>query len=120
LGDVLVTRAAKFRCDQEFRNAPFNKQEYRSDWHVPTTHFAKAEELMRSFALQLNDPVFGPPSKRHSGGNWTLDRAWVPNIIHEKRKGVHKLPDFHPIFTTDFFEFGHSNNATELWAEGAN
>ena len=33
LGDVVVTRAAKFLMQDEFRNEPFNGQTYRSDWH---------------------------------------------------------------------------------------
>jgi nucleoside phosphorylase len=119
LGDVLVTRAAKFRCHLEFENAPFNNKTYKSDWQIPTTYFSMAEEMMKKFAKSLEDPaVFGPPTKRHTGGNWTLDNKWSPSIIHEKGAGKNKMPEFHPILTTDYFEFGHSNNAGELWANG--
>jgi hypothetical protein len=118
LGDVLIKRGAKFRCQSEFENAPYNHKLYKSDWEVPTTHFADAEKLMAGFTKKLLDPVFGPPTKRHEGSNWTLTKAWKPNIIHEKGTGQKKLPAFHPILTTDYFEFGNSKNVAELWAEG--
>ena len=35
LGDVVVTRAAKFRCQNEFRNEAFNGKVYQSDWDIP-------------------------------------------------------------------------------------
>jgi len=119
LGDVLVTRAAKFRCAQEFGNAPFNHASYKSEWDIPTTHFAKAEELMKAFAQNLEEPEFGPPTKRHTGTDWTLTRKFIPKIIHEKATDPNKkLAPFQPILTTDYFEFGHSENAAELWGEG--
>ena len=34
LGDVMITRAAKFRCTQEFRNEAFANAEYRCDFKV--------------------------------------------------------------------------------------
>jgi nucleoside phosphorylase len=118
LGDVLVTRAAKFRCAQEFEDAAFNQKIYKSKWNVPTTQFAMAEKLMRPFAKNLNEPIFGPPTKRHHGDTWLLTKAFIPNIIHESGEADCRLPEFHPILTTDYFEFGHSRNAEELWAEG--
>lgn len=119
LGDVLVTRAAKFRCAQEFGNAPFNNVTYKSEWNIPTTHFGGAETLMASFAKNLEEPEFGPPTKRHDGSDWKLNRKYKPNIIHEKAHNPDKkLKLFQPILTTDYFEFGHSANATALWNEG--
>ena len=119
LGDVLVTRGAKFKCSQEFDNAPFNNKTYKSDWQIPTTHFAKAEELMQPFARNLEEPDFGPPTKRHTGAAWKLDRKFTPNIIHESGDANdNTLTAFHPILTTDFFEFGHSKNFAELWQQG--
>lgn len=117
LGDVLVTRAARFRCRDEFKNAPFNNKTYRSNWKMPTGQFSKAEQLMRGFADKLIEPIFGPPTKRHRG-SFTLDRLYTPSIIHEKGKGANKIPTFHPILSTDFFEFGTSANAAELAAIG--
>ncbi|MEP7110556.1 MAG: hypothetical protein ABI760_21365 [Ferruginibacter sp.] len=119
LGDVLVTRAARFYCKSEFQNAPYNNKTYKSDWNIPTTYFTKAEGLMQSFAQKLKEPIFGPPTKRHTGTNWTLTTPFKPNIIHEKGTGVkNKLRKFQPILTTDFFEFGQSENAATLWADG--
>src|SRR5436309_117227 len=46
LGDVVVTRGAKFRLASEFRNEPFNGKQYRSDWPIPTGHFPQAAQLM--------------------------------------------------------------------------
>lgn len=113
LGDVLVTRAARFRCGDEFKAAPFNNKTFKSSWNLPTGKFARAEELMRGFAEKLAEPVFGPPTKRHTG-TFSLDKPYDPSIIHEKGTGKNKIPAFHPILTTDFFEFGTSANADEL------
>ena len=43
LGDIVVTRAAKFRLQNEFRNEPFNNHSYRSDWTIPTSRLSDAE-----------------------------------------------------------------------------
>ncbi|QLA20747.1 hypothetical protein [Desulfolutivibrio sulfoxidireducens] len=118
LGDVLVTRAARFRLAQEFKTAQFNHNTYYSKWCIPTTYFADAEKIMRSFAAKLNEPIFGPPTKKHIGSVWTLDKAYVPTIIHEGGQGPYRLPEKHPILTTDYFEFGNSQNAEELWDDG--
>lgn len=117
LGDVLVTRAARFHCRDEFKNAPFNNKTYKSDWSLPTGQFSKAEQLMQGFADKLVEPIFGPPTKRHNG-NFVINRPYMPSIIHEKGAGVNKIPIFHPILSTDFFEFGTSANAAELAAMG--
>ena len=42
LGDVVITRAAKFRLADEFRNEPFNGQTFRSEWALPTNQLANA------------------------------------------------------------------------------
>ncbi len=119
LGDVLVTRAARFHCRQEFKDAPFNNTTFSSEWNIPTTFFDKAEELMAGLSDNLLDPVFGPPTKRHQGGNWTLNTPFIPNIIHEAAtEEAKRIDPLHPILTTDFFEFGNSTNADELFAEG--
>lgn len=118
LGDVLVTRGARFRCAREFDNAPFNRQTYTSNWVMKTDSFAKAEQLMVPFAEYLKEPAFGPPTVRHQGGNWTLPAPYSPVIIHDKGTGRRQMPEAHPILTTDFFEFGHSGNEVELWADG--
>ena len=50
LGDVLVTRGAAFRLEQEFRNEPYARQAYRSPQRLRRKHLTKARELMAEFA----------------------------------------------------------------------
>jgi len=57
LGDVVVTRAAKFRLQDEFKNEPFNHKTYKSTWQIPTTHFADAVQLMSGFKIGLQEPA---------------------------------------------------------------
>ncbi|MBS0448755.1 MAG: hypothetical protein JSR59_22765 [Proteobacteria bacterium] len=108
LGDVVVTRGARFRVQQEFRNAPFRDQRYRSDWEVPTTHFHAAIEIMRGFKAQVAQPDFGPPTASYRPAEATLPtpRPSNPDIRLDGRD----MPAFHPILTTDYFEFGTSSN----------
>jgi nucleoside phosphorylase len=115
LGDVVVTRAAKFRLADEFANEPFAGKTYKSDWKIPTTHFAKAEELMAEHARELEEPEFGPPTKRYAfdGPLLKSEPPNAPSIHIDDGDG---MPEFHPILTTDFFEFGTSAN--NLWSEG--
>lgn len=108
LGDVVVTRAARFRCHEEFRNEPFNGQTYKSDWEVPTDHLAAGEELMRRYADRLVEPAFLPPTKRYSYAGPPLENE-PPNVPNILRDGA-QLPAFHPVLTTDYFEFGTSAN----------
>lgn len=108
LGDVVVTRGAKFRLQQEFRDAPFNDKVYRSDWAVGTAQFGKAVELMRRFKTRIAEPEFLPPTVNFA----PLDH--IPKPIREndpdiKLDGI-DMPAFHPILTTDYFEFGTSTN----------
>jgi nucleoside phosphorylase len=112
LGDAVVTRGAKFRCTDEFRNEAFNGQTYTSDWEIPTSHFEAAEELMRGYANELEEPGFGPPTKRYPMPDGPLLRADPPNVPSIQLDG-RDLPKFHPILTTDFFEFGTSSNHLE-------
>jgi len=53
LGDVVVTRAAKFRLQDEFKNGPFNNKKYESHWQIPTKHFADAVQLMVGFKARF-------------------------------------------------------------------
>jgi hypothetical protein len=114
LGDVAVTRAAKFRCRKEFRNEPFNNQVYKSDWEIPTKHFDTATQLMAAFADDLTEPPLGPPTKRYPfQGPLVEPPANTPDIKLDGRD----MPEFHPILTTDYFEYGTSAN--RLDKEGA-
>lgn len=107
LGDVVVTRAALFRCQSEFKNEPWNGKTFKSDWAIPTTRFEDAETLMQRYADELVEPGFGPPTKRY--GVDGLVHSAPPNKPNIQLDG-RELPAFHPVLTTDFFEFGTSTN----------
>ena len=108
LGDVVITRGAKFRLQQEFRNAPFNDKTYKSQWTVKTTHFADAVALMQNFKVQIAEPEFLPPTINFAPLNHMPKptRENVPSIMLDGAD----MPAFHPILTTDYFEFGTSVN----------
>jgi hypothetical protein len=107
LGDVVITRGAKFRLNDEFKNEPFNGQSYKSNWDIPTDHVAKAEALMRPVGDQLKEPDIGPPTKEYAWNGPPLKgRGNVPQI----RIDGHDMPEFWPILTTDYFEYGTSEN----------
>jgi len=115
LGDVVVTRGAKFRVKREFKNAPFAGKSYKCDWDLPTGRFDKAVELMAKFQDNLAEPEFLPPTKNFTipGPLPTPSRPNKPDIKLDGRD----MPAFHPILTTDYFEFGTSGN--HLDHEGA-
>jgi hypothetical protein len=115
LGDVVVTRAARFRCRQEFANEPFNHTTYESDWDVPAARFAEAETLMATVAPQLAQPPVGPPSPAYPDSG-TLDAPAEVNA-RIRQDGTAPLAAFWPILTTDYFEYG--TTANHLDAEGA-
>lgn len=106
LGDVVVSRGARFDCMKDFRDAPFNNQLFKSNWTVPKRLLPQAERLMQSFADHLTgdvDPKGTPPNPGCSCASPTY-----PTRIY--RDGTDKIPEFHPILTTDFFEFGTNTN----------
>jgi hypothetical protein len=109
LGDVAVTRGAKFRLSSEFKNAPYNNKTFKSEWDISTQHFPKAVELMQIFAPNLKEPPLNAPTARHTGLPFTAP-TYIPDI---KLDGENGIPGFHPILTTDFFEFGTSTNGLE-------
>jgi hypothetical protein len=112
LGDAVVSRAAKFRLKSEFRNEDFNGKTYQSNWQIPTSHLDAALGLMAVFGPDLAEPAFEPPTKRYhyQGGLITTDPN-TPSIRLEQ--GGRDMPEFHPILTTDYFEFGTSTNHLE-------
>jgi nucleoside phosphorylase len=116
LGDVVITRAAKFRLHNEFRNEPFNGQTYRSDWALPTSRLDDSRHLMQSFATELAEPPFGPP---HRGFVFTGPLIETPRNDPDIKLelGGRDMPEFHPILTTDYFEYGTTTN--RLDREGA-
>ena len=46
LGDVMITRTAKFKCTKEFRNEPFATKAYTSAATIRRKHLAAARTLM--------------------------------------------------------------------------
>jgi hypothetical protein len=116
LGDVVVTRAAKFRLEQEFRNEPFNGVTYTSDWQIPLTHFTEAQTLMGVFAGDVAVPDFAPPTTDYPFPGGPI--SCPPNVPDIKiEQGGRDMPEFHPILTTDYFEYGTTVN--HLDTEGA-
>lgn len=111
LGDVVITRAAKFRLQQEFRDASFNGKTFVSNWNVNTTHFAKAVALMATFKSHIAEPEFLPPTVNFAPTDH------LPKPIRENTPSIMRdgdgMPAFHPILTTDYFEFGTSANHLE-------
>jgi hypothetical protein len=117
LGDVVITRAAKFRLEEEFRNEPYNGQIYKSDWDLPVTYLPTAQTLMQVFAKDVVEPPFAPPTTAFAfdGPPIVSDPANTPDIKIEI--GARDMPEFHPILTTDYFEYGTTVN--KLYQEGA-
>jgi hypothetical protein len=110
LGDVMITRAAKFRCQKEFRNEDFNGKTYTSKATIPTKHLAKATELMQVHADELQEPDFGPPTKFYDvPGPLVPGHTNTPNILVEGKQFKKGLP----MLTTDYFEFGTSGNGLD-------
>jgi len=108
LGDVMVSRAAEFYCQKDFASAPFNHRKFQSKWTVTNKYVTAAEKLMQGFAAHLtghNEP-HTPPN-----ANCACSSAGYPTNIYYD--GTHDIPAFHPILTTDFFEFGTSTNNLE-------
>ncbi len=111
LGDVVVTRGAKFRLADEFKNEPFNGKSYRCEWDINTQYFEAAKDLMVLYKERLIEPAFAPPTKRYKFDQPPIE-AW-PNNPDIKLDGKDEMSPFHPILTTDFFEFGTSANHLE-------
>ena len=106
LGDVMITRAAQFRCAEEFRNEPFaDRPSTRRRARSGRKHLATATELMQTHADQLQEPDFGPPTKFYDWpGPLIPGVVNTPSILVEARD----FPKDLPMLTTDFFEFGTS------------
>ena len=110
LGDVLVTRGAAFRLEQEFRNEPYARQAYRSPQRLRRKHLTKAREIMAEFAAHLDEPDFAPPTPRYG---WQGDLLPGPHNTPDLKIDGDDLPEFHPILSADWFLFGTTTNGLE-------
>jgi hypothetical protein len=115
LGDVVVTRAACFWLGQEFKNEPWNGDTYKSHWTIPTKHFEQAETMMVAFAEYLSQPPVGVPSPQYE------QAPMVAAPVSENpriRLDGRDMDEFHPILTTDWFEYGTTLNRLDQWGAG--
>ena len=112
LGDVVITRAAKFRLADEFRNTAFNGKTYRSAGDIPPSQLAAASGLLDVATPRLREPDFGPPTTRYPFGPLLPGFVNSPQLLCD---GL-DFPEYLPILTTDYFEFGTSSN--QLGDEG--
>jgi hypothetical protein len=115
LGDVVVTRAARFWLGQEFKTAPFNGKTYKSSWTIPTAHFGEAETMMAAFNQYLSQPSVGVPSPQYAQVPMIPAPAPDPPRI---RLDGRDMAEFHPILTTDWFEYGTTVNRLDRWGAG--
>jgi nucleoside phosphorylase len=106
LGDVMITRSARFRLGDEFRNETFNNTTFSSTGEIPRSQLAAATALLDVTNSRLREPDFGPPTTRYPFGDLLPGFANKPQFLCD---GV-DFKKFHPILTTDFFEFGTSTN----------
>jgi hypothetical protein len=106
LGTVAASRAVRFMCEKDFKDEPFANEQFQSDWTVPTAHGATALALMKPFLANLAVPadsaVASCPCKALQG-----TRAPKADFLLDGHAGI---PAFHPVLTTDFFEFGTDTN----------
>lgn len=110
LGDIMITRGAKFRLSQEFKNEPFAHKSFRCDTlQIPTGRLNDAKALLAVHADKLTEPNFGPPHKKFQMPQLIQGFKNTPDFKIDGRD----FPAFHPILTTDFFEFGTSSNSLE-------
>jgi hypothetical protein len=117
LGDVIITRGAKFRLQREFAEERFAHTAYRcEDFQIPTRRLNAARTILRVHASKLSEPAFAPP---HTKYTWPAEGA-IPGFTNAPDFKIdgRDFPEFHPILTTDFFEFGTSRNGLEQEGSG--
>ncbi len=116
LGDVIITRGAKFRLSREFRKEAFNEKIYREKrLEIPTRFLTDGRKLMAKHAAELTEPDFGPPTKRYAFDGGLIK---APKNRPDFKIDGADMPEFHPMLTTDFFEFGTSTNGLEKIGSG--
>lgn len=117
LGDVVITRGAKFRLTREFANEDFADTAYRCEgFAIPEDRLTASGALLAKYANMLSEPGFGPP---HTGYDWPEGKV-APGFANQPDFKIdgRDFPAFHPILTTDFFEFGTSHNKLEQIGSG--
>jgi len=114
LGDVVMTRGAKFRLASEFEKEDFNGKTFKSNWNVPAARLKDAVTLMKTFANKLEEHPVLPPTVNYAPLN-LVHKPTRQNDPDIKQDGVDPtMVAFHPILTTDYFEFGTSKNKLDL------
>jgi Phosphorylase superfamily len=98
LGDVVVSHSALFKLQDEFKNSPFNHKSFTSNWNMNRKFFDGTCNIMNS----LQEPAYAPPTKRIPFDG--------PPVKLPPNKPDIKYFENHPIITTDYFEYGTSNN----------
>jgi hypothetical protein len=74
--------------------------------------------MMATVASELTEPPFAPPTKRFPFKCKPIKApANTPDIKIEQ--GGRDMPEFHPILTTDYFEYGTTANRLDKEEEGA-
>lgn len=108
LGDVVVTRAARFRLNKLFKNATFRNDVFKSDWPLPPQKwFDEANHMFRNtLGQELQEPPVGPPDRRYPKAPLAKPKRNRLTIHVDGRD----FSAFHPILTTDYFEFGTTRN----------
>jgi hypothetical protein len=110
LSDVMITRGAKFRLSQEFKNEPFASKSYRcTTFDIPTARLNASKDLLAVHAAKLTEPDFGVPTRKYNQPNLVQGFRNRPDFRIDGRD----FPESHPMLTTDFFEFGTSTNGLE-------
>jgi nucleoside phosphorylase len=104
LGDVVVTNAAKFKLDDEFKSATFNHTSYTCQSWTPPDRYV---DVATSLLTKVTEFDVEPPTAHFADG------AAIP--ARSRPPAIHLLPGI-PILTTDSFEYGTTKN--ELWKEG--
>ena len=113
LGDVIITRAAKYRLSQEFKNEPFNGKTYICDFPIPQSRLEDAKPLLALHKKRLEEPSFAPPTKAYA---FDGDPIPGPKPDPDFKIDGRDFDEFLPMLSTDFFEFGTSSN--NLWEIG--
>jgi Phosphorylase superfamily len=110
LGDVAITRGAKFLLSEEFGGESFANRAYKAGFTVPRNRLSAARRLINGFAGHLREPDFVPPS---------IDYPWEgPPLAGLEHQPVLRIDGddfkaFHPILSTDSFIFGTTTNELE-------